>query len=177
MYYKIISNLSDEMEVYKETPLDKKHPAYGIERKQLRTPWSRDYFTIENGNVKLISGRADKSEFDGAKIEYPKGTKEICLFIEKNKDSLFPMSEEVFVKDYKINLHRNNLLGMLMGMDMEIEDLRGIIDNPSTPQEKKAMNRLWNERDKIVRQICKLDKKERLLLSGEFKKKSNNMER
>lgn len=177
MYYKIISDLSDKMKVYKETPLDKKHPAYGIERRQLRSPWRRDYFTIENGNIKLISGRPDKKEFDGVKIEYPKGSKEISLFIEKNKESLFSMSEDVFMRDYKINLHRNNLLGELMGIDMTIEDFRPIMETPPTPQQKKVMNRLWNERDKIIRDISKLDKKERLLLSGKSKKKNNSMER
>lgn len=177
MYYKIISQLSDKMRVYKETPLDAKHPAYGIERQEIRTPWERDYFTIINGKVQLISGRPDKKEFDGAIVEYPKGAKEICLFLENNKDILFPMSEELFTKHYKITQHRNNLTSELMSMDMTIEDFRERMDNPPTPQDKKTMNRLWNERDKIVRQICKLDKKERLLLSGEFKKKENNMER
>ena len=87
MYYKIIDKLPDEMQVYKETPLDMEHPAYGVDRRKLRTPWERDYFTIENGNIKLISGRPDKTEFDGVKVEYPKGTKEICLFVEKIKDA------------------------------------------------------------------------------------------
>ena len=91
MYYKIIDKLPDEMQVYKETPLDMEHPAYGVDRRKIRTPWERDYFTIENGNIKLISGRPDKTEFDGVKVEYPKGTKEICLFVEKNRDSLLPM--------------------------------------------------------------------------------------
>lgn len=177
MYYKIISDLSDKMKVYKETPLDKEHPAYGIERRQLRSPWSRDYFTIENGNIILISGRPDKKEFDGVKIEYPKGSKEISLFIEKNKESLFSMSEDVFMRDYKINLHRNNLLGELMGIDMTIEDFRPIMETPPTSQQKKVMNRLWNERDRIIRDISKLDKKEQLLLSGKSKKKNNSMER
>ena len=95
MYYKIITDLVDKMRVYKETPLDVEHPAYGIDIKEIRTPWERDYFTIENGNIKLISGRPDKTEFDGVKVEYPKGTKEICLFVEKNKDSLLPMNEEL----------------------------------------------------------------------------------
>ncbi len=176
MYYKIIDKLPDEMQVYKETPLDMEHPAYGVDRKKLRTPWERDYFTIENGNIKLISGRPDKTEFEGAKIEYPKGTKEICLFVENNKDSLLPMTEELFLKDYKINQHRNYLRGELMGMDMSIEDFRTRMDNPPTPQDKKTMNRLWNERQKIVRQMCKLDKKEKMLLSGKIKKK-NEIER
>ena len=109
MYYKIITDLLDKMRVYKETPLDKEHLAYGVDTTELRTPWSRDYFTIENGNIKLISGRRDEKEFDGVKIAYPKGTKEICLFMEVNKDSILPMTEELFIKDYKLNQHRNNL--------------------------------------------------------------------
>ncbi len=172
MYYKIIDKLPDEIQVYKETPLDMEHPAYGVDRRKLRTPWERDYFTIENGNIKLISGRPDKTEFDGVKVEYPKGTKEICLFVEKNRDSLLPMNEELFLKDYKLCQHRNNLMGELMGMDMTIEDFRERMDNPPSPQDKKTMNRLWNERQKIVKQICKLDKKENMLLSGNFKKKN-----
>lgn len=123
-YYKIIADLHDEMRVYKETPLDIEHPAYGVERRNIRTLWKGDYFTIENGNIRLISGRPDKREFDGVEIEYPKGTKEISLFIEKNKDSLITISEEVFIKDYKNNQHRNNFWGKLMMVDMSIEDLR-----------------------------------------------------
>ena len=175
MYYKIIDKLPDEMQVYKETPLDMEHPAYGVDRRKLRTPWERDYFTIENGNIKLISGRRDKAEFDGVKVVYPKGAKEICLFIEINKASLIPMSEDLFLKDYKLNQHRNNLLGELMGIDMCIEDLRKIMENPPTPSEKKAMNQLWNERDKIIKRIDKLEKKQKLLLSG--KKRKHNIER
>ena len=95
MYYKIIDKLPDEMQVYKETPLDMEHPAYGVDRRKLRTPWERDYFTIENGNIKLISGRPDKTEFDGVKVVYPKGAKEICLFIEINKGGV----------DYEKNNH------------------------------------------------------------------------
>ena len=172
MYYKIIDKLPDEMQVYKETPLDMEHPAYGVDRRKLRTPWERDYFTIENGNIKLISGRPDKTEFDGVKVDYPKGTKEICLFVEKNRDSLLPMNEELFLKDYKLTQHRNNLMGELMGMDMTIEDFRERMDNPPSTQDKKTMNRLWNERQKIVKQICKVDNKEKLLLSGKTKKKN-----
>ena len=175
MYYKIITDLVDKMRVYKETPLDTEHPAYGIDIKEIRTPWERDYFTIENGNIKLISGRQDKAEFDGVKVVYPKGTKEICLFVESNKDSLVALSDEIFIKDYKINQHRNNLMGELMGMDMCIEDLRKIMGNPPTPSEKKAMNQLWNERDKIIKRIDKLEKKQKLLLSG--KKRKHNIER
>ena len=100
MYYKIITDLVDKMRVYKETPLDVEHPAYGVDRKEIRTPWGGDYFKIENGNIKLISGRPDKNEFDGVKIEYPKGTKEICLFVESNKDFLVALSDEIFIKDY-----------------------------------------------------------------------------
>jgi hypothetical protein len=129
-------------------------------------------FTIENGNIKLISGRPDKTEFDGVKVEYPKGTKEICLFVEKNRDSLLPMNEELFLKDYKLCQHRNNLMGELMGMDMTIEDFRERMDNPPSSQDKKTMNRLWNERQKIVKQICKVDNKEKILLSGKIKKKN-----
>ena len=88
MYYKIITDLVDKMRVYQETPLDIEHPAYGIDIKEIRTPWGGDYFKIENGNIKLISGRQDKAEFDGVKVVYPKGAKEICLFIEINKASL-----------------------------------------------------------------------------------------
>ena len=172
MYYKIISELSDKMRVYKETQLDAKHPAYGIERQEIRTPWERDYFTIKNGNVQLISGRPDKKEFDGAIVEYPKGAKEICLFIEINKASLIPMSEELFLKDYKLNQHRNNLLGELMMIDMVIEDYRAKSDTPPTSVEMKNINRLWNERQKIVKQICKVDNKEKTLLSGKIKKKN-----
>ena len=172
MYYKIITDLLDKMRVYKETPLDKEHPAYGVDTTELRTPWSRDYFTIENGNIKLISGRRDEKEFDGVKIAYPKGTKEICLFMEVNKDSILPMTEELFIKDYKLTQHRNNLMGELMGMDMTIEDFRERMDNPPSPQDKKTMNRLWNERQKIVKQICKVDNKEKTLLSGKIKKKN-----
>jgi hypothetical protein len=175
MYYKIITDLVDKMRVYKETPLDIEHPAYGVDRREIRTPWGGDYFKIENGNIKLISGRPDKNEFDGVKIEYPKGTKEICLFVESNKDYLVALSDEIFIKDYKINQHRNNLMGELMGMDMCIEDLRKIMENPPTPSEKKAMNQLWNERDKIIKRIDKLEKKQKLLLSG--KKKKHNIER
>ena len=172
MYYKIITDLVDKMRVYQETPLDIEHPAYGIDIKEIRTPWERDYFTIENGNIKLISGRQDKAEFDGVKVVYPKGAKEICLFIEINKASLIPMSEELFLKDYKLNQHRNNLLGELMMIDMVIEDCRAKSDAPPTSLEKKNMNRLWNERQKIVKQICKVDNKEKLLLSGKEKKKN-----
>lgn len=172
MYYKIIADLVDKMRVYQETPLDIEHPAYGIDIKEIRTPWERDYFTIENGNIKLISGRQDKAEFDGVKVVYPKGAKEICLFIEINKASLIPMSEELFLKDYKLNQHRNNLLGELMMIDMVIEDYRAKSDAPPTSLEKKNMNRLWNERQKIVKQICKVDNKEKLLLSGKTKKKN-----
>ena len=32
MYYKIIDKLPDEMQVYKETPLDMEHPAYGVKK-------------------------------------------------------------------------------------------------------------------------------------------------
>ena len=175
MYYKIITDLVDKMRVCKETPLDVEHPAYGIDITELRTPWERDYFTIENGNIKLISGRQDKAEFDGVKVVYPKGAKEICLFVESNKDSLVALSDEIFIKDYKINQHRNNLMGELMGIDMCIEDLRKIMENPTTPSEKKAMNQLWNERDKIIKRIDKLEKKQKLLLSG--KKKKHDIER
>ena len=143
MYYKIIDKLPDEMQVYKETPLDMEHPAYGVERRKLRTPWERDYFTIENGNIKLISGRRDEKEFDGVKIAYPKGTKEICLFMEVNKDSILPMTEELFIKDYKLNQHRNNLLGKLMEIDMIIEDYRAKSDTPPTSVEMKNMNRCY----------------------------------
>jgi hypothetical protein len=97
------------------------------------------------------------------------------LFVESNKDSLVALSDEIFIKDYKINQHRNNLMGELMGMDMCIEDLRKIMENPTTPSEKKAMNQLWNERDKIIKRIDKLEKKQKLLLSG--KKKKHNIER
>lgn len=172
MYYKIITDLLDKMRVYKETPLDKEHPAYGVDTTELRTPWSRDYFTIENGNIKLISGRRDEKEFDGVKIAYPKGTKEICLFMEVNKDSILPMTEELFIKDYKLNQHRNNLLGKLMEIDMIIEDYRAKSDTPPTSVEMKNINRLWNERQKIVKQICKVDNKEKTLLSGKIKKKN-----
>ena len=172
MYYKIITDLVDKMRVYKETPLDIEHPAYGVDRKEIRTPWGGDYFKIENGNIKLISGRQDKAEFDGVKVVYPKGAKEICLFIEINKASLIPMSEDLFLKDYKLNQHRNNLLGELMMIDMAIEDCRAKSDTPPTSLEKKNMNRLWNERQKIVKQICKVDNKEKLLLSGKAKKKN-----
>ena len=55
---------------------------------------------------------------------------------------------------------------------MTIEDFRERMDNPPSPQDKKTMNRLWNERQKIVKQICKLDKKENMLLSGKVKKKN-----
>jgi len=175
MYYKIITDLVDKMRVCKETPLDIEHPAYGINITELRTPWERDYFTIENGNIKLISGRQDKAEFDGVKVVYPKGAKEICLFVESNKDSLVALSDEIFIKDYKINQHINNLMGELMGIDMCIEDLRKIMENPTTPSEKKAMNQLWNERDKIIKRIDKLEKKQKLLLSG--KKKKHDIER
>ena len=82
------------------------------------------------------------------------------------------MNEELFLKDYKLCQHRNNLMGELMGMDMTIEDFRERMDNPPSPQDKKTMNRLWNERQKIVKQICKLDKKENMLLSGKVKKKN-----
>ena len=172
MYYKIITDLLDKMRVYKETPLDKEHPAYGVDTTELRTPWSRDYFTIENGNIKLISGRRDEKEFEGVKIAYPKGTKEICLFMEVNKDSILPMTEELFIKDYKLNQHRNNLLGKLMEIDMIIEDYRAKSDTPPTSVEMKNINRLWNERQKIVKQICKVDNKEKTLLSGKIKKKN-----
>ena len=172
MYYKIITDLLDKMRVYKETPLDKEHPAYGVDTTELRTPWSRDYFTIENGNIKLISGRRDEKEFEGVKIAYPKGTKEICLFMEVNKDSILPMTEELFIKDYKLNQHRNNLLGKLMEIDMIIEDYRTKSDTPPTSVEMKNINRLWNERQKIVKQICKVDNKEKTLLSGKIKKKN-----
>ena len=56
---------------------------------------------------------------------------------------------------------------------MSIEDLRERMDTPPTPEEKRGMNRLWNERDKVIREICKLNKKERQLLSGQFKNKEN----
>ena len=172
MYYKIISDLQDKMRVYKETPLDNEHPAYGVDTRELRTPWSRDYFTIENCSIKLISGRRDTTEFDGVKIAYPKGTKEICLFMEINKDFILPMSEDLFLKDYKLNQHRNNLLGKLMEIDMIIEDYRAKSETPPTSVEMKNMNRLWNERQKIVKQICKVDNKEKMLLSGKQKKKN-----
>ena len=94
------------------------------------------------------------------------------MFVEKNRDSLLPMNEELFLKDYKLTQHRNNLMGELMGMDMTIEDFRERMDNPPSLQDKKTMNRLWNERQKIVKQICKLDKKENMLLSGKVKKKN-----
>ena len=51
------------------------------------------------------------------------------------------------------------------------------MDNPPTPQEKKLMTLLWNDRDKIIKQIDKLDKKEKLILSGKIKKKDHNIER
>ncbi len=172
MYYKIITDLVDKMRVYQETPLDIEHPAYGVDRKEIRTPWERDYFTIENGNIKLISGRRDKAEFDGVKVVYPKGAKEICLFIEINKASLIPMSEDLFLKDYKLNQHRNNLLGELMMIDMVIEDYRAKSNTPPTSFEQKNMNRLWNERQKILKQIRKADNKEKILLSGKTKKKN-----
>ena len=38
--------------------------------------------------------------------------------------------------------------------------------------EMKNINRLWNERQKIVKQICKVDNKEKILLSGKIKKKN-----
>ena len=177
MYYKITSDLKDKMRVYKEEPLDVKPFNNVTVRKEIRSPWERDYFYIENGTIKLISGRRDKTEFDGVKIEYPKGTKEISLFMENNRESLFPMSEELFVKDYKLNQHRNNCLAALMGIDMSIEDLRKRAESPMTPEQKRGINRLWNERNKIIKEICKLDKKEKLLLSGEVKKKDNNIDR
>lgn len=176
MYYKIISDLQEGMRVYKEEPISVK-PFNVTVRKEIRTPWAKDYFTIENGMLKLISGRRDRREFDDAKIEYPKGTKEISLFMEKNKESLLPMSEELFVKDYKINQQRNTLLSSLMGIDMSIEDLRKRMNNPPELEEKRGMNRLWNERDKVVRDLCKLDKKEKILLAGKHNKKENNIDR
>ena len=60
MYYKIIDKLPDEMQVYKETPLDMEHPAYGVDRRKLRNPWERDYFTIENGNIKFVLNRQNE---------------------------------------------------------------------------------------------------------------------
>lgn len=177
MYYKITSELKEKMRVYEENQLDVKPFNNVAVKKQIRSPWERDYFIIENGSIKLISGRRNKTEFDGAKVEYPKGTKEISLFLEKNKESLFLMPEELFTRDYKLNQHRNTLLSSLIGIDMSIEDLRKRIDNPPTPEEKKGMNRLWNERNKILRDLSKLDKKERLLLSGKQKNNENNRER
>lgn len=165
------------MRVYKEDELDVKPFNDVTVKKQIRSPWERDYFSIENGTIKLISGRRDKTEFEGVVIEYPKGTKEISLFMANNRESLFPMSEELFAKDYKLNQHRNNCLASLMGIDMSIEDLRKRVDSPMTPEQKRGINRLWNERNKIIKEICKLDKKEKLLLSGKQKKQENNMER
>ena len=55
MYYRINSELSDKMRVYKEKLLDVNHPAYGIIKVEVRSPWVRDYFKIENGNIKNIS--------------------------------------------------------------------------------------------------------------------------
>lgn len=170
MYYKIIAKLQDEIKVHKELT------ANGVEKREIRTPTERDFFKIENGTIKLISGRQDRNEFENVKIEYPKGIKEICLFVEKNKSSLFPMSEEMFLKDYRLNLRRNNLRYELVFMDMSIEDLRARMSNPATLQEKRAMNRLWNERYKIVRQMSKIEKKEQFLLSGKKKKKEYNVE-
>ena len=177
MYYKITSELKDKMRVYKEEALDVKPFNDVMVKRQIRSPWARDYFSIENGSIKLISGRRDKTEFDGVIIEYPRGTKEISLFMANNRESLFPMSEELFAKDYKLNQHRNNLLSSLMGIDMSIEDLRKRAESPMTPEQKRGINRLWNERNKIIKEICKLDKKEKLLLSGKQKKQENNMER
>ena len=170
MYYKITSDLKDKMRVYKEDALDVKPFNDVTVKKQIRSPWERDYFSIENGTIKLISGRRDKTEFEGVVIEYPKGTKEISLFMANNRESLFPMSEELFEKDYKLNQHRNNCLASLMGIDMSIEDLRKRAECPMTPEQKRGINRLWNERNKIIKEICKLDKKEKLLLSGKQKK-------
>ena len=82
------------------------------------------------------------------------------------------MTEELFIKDYKLNQHRNNLLGKLMEIDMIIEDYRAKSDTPPTSVEMKNINRLWNERQKIVKQICKVDNKEKTLLSGKIKKKN-----
>ena len=176
MYYKITSELKDKMRVYEESQLDAKPFNNVTVRKEIRSPWERDYFTIENGSIRLISGRRNKTEFDRAKVEYPKGPKEISLFMENNKGSLFPMSEELFYKDYKINQQRNSILSSLIGIDMSIEDLRKRMDNPPTPEQRKGMNRLWNERTKILKDLSKLDKKETLLLSGK-KSRENNMER
>ncbi len=61
-------------------------------------------------------------------------------------------------------------------MDMSIEDLRARMSNPATLQEKIAMNRLWNERYKILKQMSKVEKKEQFLLSGKLKKKEYNVE-
>lgn len=177
MYYRITKNLYDKMRVYKETPLDKKHPAYGVEIKEMRTPRNRDYFTVENGNIKLISGSHDKNEFNGVKISYPKDTKEIYLFIENNKSCIIPLTEETYIKDYKLTQHYNNLMADLMGIDMTIEDYRKIMDTPPTPPQKKVWNKLWYERDKIIKQLNKNEKKQNMLLSGREKNRNNNMER
>ena len=56
--------------------------------------------------------------------------------------------------------------------DMIIEDYRAKSDIPPTSVEMKNINRLWNERQKIVKQICKVDNKEKTLLSGKIKKKN-----
>ena len=85
--------------------------------------------------------------------------------------------DEIFLKDYKLNQHRNNLCGDLMKIDMILEDCRAKSENPPTAVEKKNMNRLWNERDRIVKQISKLEKKEQLLLLGKDKKKEYKKER
>lgn len=177
MYYKFIDKPQNGMRVYIEKMLDNKHPAYGIIREELRTPGENDYFTIKNGEIKLISGRRDQDEFNDVIVAYPKGTKDICVYIEKNKSSLLVLSENNFIKDYKLNHKRNNLMGDLMGIDMCIEDFRKVMNKSPSQSDKKVWIQLWNDRNRVIKNLNKIEKKQKELLSYDTKKKKQYMER
>ena len=177
MYYKIINKLTDAIRAYKKVPIDSDRPAFGVVREELRPLWINDYFTIEGGNIKLISGRFDRSEFDGVEIEYPKDIIEISLFLKNNRESILPMSKAIFEKDYEITYQRNYLVADCLELGETIDDMIIFMGNPPNPKDKKLLKRLCSERERLCRKIRKLDKKAQLLLSPKSKQRKSILER
>lgn len=112
MYYKFIDKPQNGMRVYIEKMLDNKHPAYGIIREELRTPGENDYFTIKNGEIKLISGRRDQDEFKDVIVAYPKGAKDICVY------------RCLFIMDKSISEHLKDYINLCLKLDIEMKDLK-----------------------------------------------------
>ena len=109
------------------------------------------------------------------------GSKEFVVGEDfKNKDGLFYMIgeyEDVFgvVGRYDNILVSDDFVGLLERLSQRINDE---IENLKSERKGISPNVITSdmcipdERQKIVKQICKLDKKENMLLSGKVKKKN-----